>query len=247
MSRLLRGVVLASVVGAVLLPSFSASAAQQVGPAVDLGDVSIVKGSDPSSPVRNGKADSEFRVLLPSGSTCPGDSATGQWRVQTFMVPVGVDPGTLKYSGAGPEGTDQFPLYTADAAQHSWVNKVLPLNTSTDPATTIPALPIFSFSAISVVKVTEGSYRVGVACTLFGATAQYWDTVVDVTGSSLGNPASFRFTVPGAPAPPARSGPPVWVVVAISAFGLLGGAALVAALRRARLSSSNELSRKEHR
>jgi hypothetical protein len=238
----------ALVVACLVVPA-PAIASSEVGPAVDLGAVTLVKGDDPDTPVRSGNADTEFRVLLPAGSTCPGDSPNGQWRIQTFMVPNGVDVGTIKYAGAGPTGPAQFPLYTGDRAQRSWVNKILPLNTSPDPATTVPALPIFGFAAISVVKVPEGSYRIGVACTLFGATAQYWSTLVDITGSAVGNASTFRFTVPGAPAPVASDGPPLWVVLAVGAIGLIGGAVVVAALRRARSTSRtpHDLSRKEQR
>lgn len=240
-----------SIAGALVLACFvapgSVSASSEVGPAIDLGRVTLVKGGDPNATIRNGKADTEFRVLLPSGATCPGDSPNGQWRIQTFMVPNGVDIGTIKYAGQGPTGSAQFPLYTGDHAQRSWVNKLLPLNTSTDPATVIPALPIFSFSAISVVKVPEGSYRIGVACTLFGSTAQYWWTTVDITGSAVGNASTFRFTVPGAPAAVGSKGPSVWVVLAVGSVGLIGLAVVVTALRRASSTSatSHQSSRKE--
>ena len=81
-----------------------AAASSSVGPAVDLGSVSMVKGDDPNSVVRSGSANTGFRLLLPAGATCPGDSANGQWRIQTFMVPSTVDVGTLKYGGIGPTG-----------------------------------------------------------------------------------------------------------------------------------------------
>ena len=238
----------ALVVACVVSPT-SAFASSEVGPAVDLGAVTLVKGGDPNAALRSGKADTEFRVLLPAGATCPGDSPNGQWRIQTFMVPNGIDVGTIKYAGAGPTGANQYPLYTGDRAQRSWTNKILPLNTSPDPATTVPALPIFGFAAISVVKVPEGSYRIGVACTLFGATAQYWSTLVDITGSAVGNASTFRFTVPGAPASVASDGPPLWVVLAVGAAGLIGVAVVVTALRRARPTSRTPhgLSRKEQR
>jgi len=223
-----------------------ASASGEVGPAVDLGDVGIVKSDDPDSLVRSGKAATEFRVLLPAGATCPGDSATGQWRIQTFMVPDGADVGSLTYAGAGPTGENQFPLYTGDAAQRSWTNKVLPANTGTDPATPVPALPIFSFAAVSVVKVAEGPYRIGVACTLFGATAQYWDARIEVSGSALGNQSAFRWSVLDLAPPPPSSGPSPWLIAAVALFGLLVAAAIVVALMRARTSSQKALSRKEH-
>lgn len=232
---------------AVLLASPNVAAAASPGPAVDLGNVTIVKADNPGSMLAGGRAGTEFRVVLPAGATCPGDSATDQWRLQTFMVPSAVDVGALEYGGIGPTGADQFALFTADAAQHSWANEILPQNTSDVPATPVPALPIFSFAAVSAVKVSEGSYRVGVACTLFGATAQYWDALIDVTGSALGNPSSFRWTVVGAPPPATGDGPSAWMITALIVVGLLGAGVVVAALRRARTTSSKQLQRKEHR
>lgn len=223
----------------------SAAASSEVGPAVDLGSVSVVKGDEPSSLVRKGSANTGFRLLLPAGATCPGDSPNGQWRIQTFMVPDGVDVGTLQYNGAGPKGENQFPLYTGDNAQRSWVNKLLGLNTSTEPATPVPALPIFSFAAVSVVKVAEGPYRIGVACTLFGATAQYWDTRIAVSGSSLGNESSFRWSVLDLAPPPPSEGVSLLVILAVALVGLLGAAAVVVALLKARSSSHSSPLQKE--
>ena len=56
----------------------------------------VVGGSDDETVARGGSA-TEFSLALPDGAACPGDSATGNWRVQSFLVPAADDPGTFTY------------------------------------------------------------------------------------------------------------------------------------------------------
>lgn len=197
-----RRVVLLVVVAAfVSVPTSLVGASDRVGtvPTVgsdpDLGDASIRSADEPGRPLEGGDASTPFVVSLPAGATCPGDSAHDQWRVQTFMVPDGVDIARLHYGGIGPDGPDQFALFTADATQRSWDHQVLPPNAVPGAPSPVPEFPAFSFAAVSVVPLTEGRYRIGAACTLFGETAHYWDASVDVSGSSDGVASAFRWTV----------------------------------------------------
>jgi len=233
------------------VPSAPRTALAAVGDPVDSGGVVIVDGENPDRPLERGTATSAFRVLLPSGATCPGDSLHDQWRLQSFMVPKGTKIGDLRYGGIGPEGTDQFALFTADAAQHSYNNELLPPSPAGGVEVALPALPVLSFEAVSSVPLSEGEYSIGVACTYFGATARYWDTPIIVSGSSVGRSADFRWRLATAPdvARNAESSP-IWVALAAAAFIVALIGAVVLHRRRRGLhpapSHTHPLRQKEH-
>ncbi|MFM2076852.1 MAG: hypothetical protein RJA49_742, partial [Actinomycetota bacterium] len=46
----------------------------------------------------SGTQASTFNLAPPAGAACAGDSASGGYRWQTFMVPTSVDAGTLTYT-----------------------------------------------------------------------------------------------------------------------------------------------------
>lgn len=216
---------------AAVLSAVSHVVAAEVEP-TDAGRVLIVDGRDPDRALERGTSTSEFRVLLPSGATCPGDSMHDQWRLQSFMVPAGVDLGTLRYGGIGPEGVDHYALFTADAAQHSYNNELLPPSPSGGVEVNLPALPVFSFEAVSGVPLSEGDYVIGVACTYFGATARYWDTPIVVTGSSAGRSTDFRWRLASAPvSSTGADSSPLWVGMAATLLVVL---AVAVALQRRR-------------
>ena len=56
----------------------------------------------------SGGSATQFSVDLPKDSMCPGDSENDNWRLQTFIIPGDVDPGTLTYSVIGPTGPKQY-------------------------------------------------------------------------------------------------------------------------------------------
>ena len=110
-------------------------------------------------------------------NSCAGDSATDGYRVNTFMVPASVDVSQLQYNAGGPIApagvTFKFPLFaqTGNAQQ---------VNRNTAPTTGIITagnlLQPFSFAALVAggIEVPNGSYKVGLACTLLGVTEEYW-------------------------------------------------------------------------
>jgi hypothetical protein len=70
------------------------------------GAVQIVEAPDspaPGTPLSAGASNTPFGIRLPDGAACSGDSATGGYRVQSYMVPTSVDPATLVFGAAGPD------------------------------------------------------------------------------------------------------------------------------------------------
>ena len=127
-----------------------------------------------------GSAD-PFSVQLPAGAACSGDSAGAGYRVQTYMVPEAVDPGSLVYAGTGPTPAGfganfRKPLYRSSGGQAF-------ANQSTDVTTgVISGLPGFNFALFQpdgAALLPPGSYNVGVACTVGTGAEQ----VLDSTGT----------------------------------------------------------------
>lgn len=182
-----------------MLLGAGAAAAAAVSP-VDAGDVVIVKAGDPSESLTRGDGNTAFLLRLPDSAVCPGDSLHDQWRVQSFMVPVGVDIGTLSYGVIGPEGAQQFALFGADQSASSFANILTPANSVAGQPGRIDAPPPFNLAVAAGEMVATGSYRIGIACTFFRATALYWDTEIEVTQAANGEPGDLSWRLPGMPA-----------------------------------------------
>jgi len=165
--------------------------AQSVDEPVDLGSVTIV--SETREALTAGNGSTVFGLLLPSGATCPGDSRNDQWRVQTFIVPADVDPGTLRYNSIGPEGDSMYALYGLDT------NPITAVLTGPNGAPGLPGLIIglraASFEIFPPGTLADGTYKIGVACSYFGDTAIFWDTEFQISRDPEDKPAEIRWEV----------------------------------------------------
>jgi len=208
-------------------------------PPVDLGSVEII--TPQGEPLSSGGSSTLYSLRLPDDAACPGDSASGNWLVQSFLIPVGDDPGAIKYGVVGPEDT-QFPLFAFDT--RPYVHQVTQVSSSTEAPGVISLLPALTFSVFEPGYIPPGTYRIGVACTFFRATARYWDTEIVIEAQPDDTPAQLTWRAPeAAPFVPASDGPTGRNLL------LIGGiiAALVAAvvlLWQSRSDSSQPTSRR---
>ncbi|MEN9643491.1 MAG: hypothetical protein RL238_160 [Actinomycetota bacterium] len=133
-----------------------------------------------------------FSLTPPAGAACQGDSASGGYRWQTFMVPSSVDAGTLTYNASGPIApagvTFTQPLFSAGS----------PVIQRTTAVTSGVLTPIPTYTFPAGLTVPAGSYDVGYACTLAGATTRYWETPVTVSSTGA---TTFNVAFGAAPAP----------------------------------------------
>lgn len=198
------------------------------------------------SPLRSGGSRTAFRVKLPHGAACKGDSARAGYRVQTYLVPETVDPGSLTFDASGPapvDGEFRAPLYDTTANQGSHANKLTAeASPAGGPGTIIQPLPAFDFAAFDPAlgfAFPPGVYNVGVACTLgppsLTQQEKHWNTVMRMTADPTDpGPARIRWETTAAAGSTATrtsgSWPPVAIVAAVVAAG--GGAVL---LRRRRV------------
>ena len=208
--------VAASLGGIVLLVAGVVDAAT-ISP-LDSGEVVIVVADDPSKALTSGDGTTPFLVRMPDGAVCPGDSFNDQWRIQSFMVSSETDVGTLSYGVIGPEGPQQLALFGADPAASSFANILTPANAVAGQPGSINTPPPFSLAVAAGELIPSGGYRIGIACTYFGATALYWDTEIEVTRAATGEPSDLSWTLPGLAAEPKKTDDdsgklPVFVVV----------------------------------
>ena len=209
-----------------------------------VGDLTLVEADRRGVVMENGGSAAQFSVDLPKDSTCPGDSENDDWRLQTFIVPADIDPGTLEYSVIGPTGTHQYAIYdifTAPVVDQLTV----PNDGPGQPGRPTP-FPPMSFKVFPPGEIPPGNYRIGVACTWFGATANYWDTEIVIASEPNDEPAQLTWRLPSAP-PASLSGttPPSdfpWTTVFLS-IAVVALAAYILISRRAASASHSERTR----
>jgi hypothetical protein len=191
----------------------------------DAGSVVVI---DPQQrPLSEGASSTLYSLDLPDGAACPGDTATEDWRVQGFMIPVEDDPGSIEYTIIGPEG-DQFPLFAFDT--RPFAHQFTQVAAKPGDPGLIPALPALTFGVYTPGDIPPGTYRIGVACTFFRQTADYWDTEIVIEHDPSDELAGFRWRVPNAPEGAIDAtdtgGVSQWLLLA----GVLGGGAVLLAL-----------------
>jgi hypothetical protein len=163
--------------------------------AVRSGDVAIVDVFKRGVQLPKGGSAAEFSLEPPADAVCPGDSEHDSWRVQTFLAPAAVDPGAIEYGVAGPVGEHQYAVFDTFTAP------IVDMLTVPNPGPGLPArIDVFapmSFAVFPPGELPDGPYRIGVACTYFGKTANYWDTEIIIAASPSDEPAQLTWQVPG--------------------------------------------------
>ncbi len=198
------GVPMFGALASVLLGSSAATAGTTDGEAVDGGDVVMVDASGRA--LSSGNSEAKFTFRLPVGAECPGDSANDQWRWQTFVIPAETEIDDIVWGVLGPEGDGQAALYDTFSRYLSHQN-LLPNQVAGEPGK-LPTLPFMTFSNFPQGYLADGTYRIGVACTLQRAPSIFWDAEFVVESSNEGGSAGFVWASPTAPSGAASADPP---------------------------------------
>ncbi len=145
--------------------------------------------------VRPAAAPTPFSLHLPAGAACTGDSASGGYRVQTYMVPEAGRPGQ---PGLRPHGADRRVRAASSACRSPAPPAARPFaNQGTASADRlIRACPGLNFALFSLTSgVLAGTYNVGVACTVGTGADQvldkYWNARLTVDAEPSRPPAGF--------------------------------------------------------
>ena len=216
--------VMAAVVGALAMVSIGAAPAGAAS--TRGGDAVVVESADSTKVLDHGARATVFGIRLPDGAACPSDTQHDQWRVQSFLVPDTVDPGSLTFDSSQPHGTGLYPLFGSDTKPY--VQQATAANSTGGKPGAVVNLPPMSFKVFTPGLLPAGTYRLGIACTLAPerATAIYWDTQIVVTAASNDRPAGFVWRLAGTPPTLAvvdnGSNAGVIAVVALAVVALLG-------------------------
>jgi hypothetical protein len=104
----------------------------------------------------------------------------------------------LQFTSSGPE-----PAWTANRYPFFDIEGNLPVvfeylrrNETAGQPGQIEALPQTSLQVLGENQVASGRYRLGVTCTYFNQTTQYWDTEIDISAPAGGtDPSAMSWTV----------------------------------------------------
>lgn len=183
-------------------PGNRAQAAIDGGPALVVGPPGTTSGV----PLTSGGSATNFALQLPAGAACAGDSASGGYRVQSYVVPAAVDPNTLTFAAQGPEpigtGADfRQPLFTL--ATTRFVNITTGVATTPGGGGPVASTPAFNFAYLGAAGPTllpPGTYNVGLACTLGqGPIETFWNVQMTFAADPADAPAGLTWTVVAAP------------------------------------------------
>lgn len=162
-------------------------------PAERAGDLGFTTSS--GGPVKDAGSADVVDIDLPTGAACQGDSYYGDYRVQGFIVPASDDPAQLHFTEIKPQGDGRWGLY--DDATNSYTQLPTSISGPGEPGP-LTDLPRMSFGVFPPGTLVDGTYKVGIACSLYNQPTRYWDTEVVVRSDADDQPGRFRWSVVGA-------------------------------------------------
>jgi hypothetical protein len=189
------GLLLAAVVLLSILGIFSALPASG---ATNNGTATLTQSS--------GTGATNFTINLGGSASCPGDGNAG-YRWQTFMIPAAADiDATLTFASSGPTAVgSEFRQPLFDSSGSPVVSKLPDIAVA--PATTggISGIPNFNFQVFSPGDIPNGTYKIGVACTLGAASASqlksYWSQQITITNDATNQDNAKVDWITSTPAP----------------------------------------------
>lgn len=190
--RALTGGVVVATLAAIAVPLMSAAPAFADG---SLQGAATIKAAGGASNLQSGDGATNFTLRLPTGASCPGDSANSGYRWQTYMVSDAIDPATLQFSSTGPTGastgnhaTFKQPLF--DTSSTPIVQQQTANQTTANGPGAIINIPDMNFQVFTAGQIPDGTYNIGIACTLGGPSStqmsSYWNTTITVATAAPG-------------------------------------------------------------
>jgi hypothetical protein len=179
---------------------------------------------------QSGGSGTAFTITLPGAAKCSGDTATGGFHVNSYVVPSSVDPTTLNF-GTGQANQGQALIDTGGVPFNSEATGVA--------SGSVPSLPQFSWSPYvndfgPGFDLFAGTWNVGIACSRPDGSVDgnnFWNYQLNFTPAATAGDFNWA-TVPTSALPEA----PLAIGLPLSAVALGGAAAYV--LRRRRRAAS---------
>jgi len=157
-------------------------------------------------PITSGGSATPFTFQLPSGAACTGDSASANYRVQSYMVPAAVDPQTLTFNFLGPvplgSGANYRQLLYRSENGLNFLNVTTGIASTAGGPGLVPTLPGFSFASPRFLPagfILPGTYNVGIMCTSATGTVvdKFWNTQFTFATSANDLPNGLTWQVTG--------------------------------------------------
>ncbi len=168
----------------------------------------------------SGGSATPYGVVLPSGATCPGDTAHDGYHVYSYLVPKDVAPTAVSFKRGIPS---RWYGYIADGAYFGAVNtaegtgQIVGLPTSFTWSRLTPA-DLFAAGASSA------TWEGGIACAdTHGVVTDYWNSTIRFTADAA-DPGGFRWAVVDQGAVPTGSSAPVGLWVGVGLLVVASGA-----------------------
>lgn len=160
----------------------------------------VTSGTISSLTPSSGNSATDFGVTLPAGAACPGDTASGGYRVQSYLVPASRAPESLTFDASGPIASGGgFHTALFALSGDPFVNGSTSVAASAGGPGLITGIPSFNFTVLLPNEVAAGDYNLGIACTLGQADADQltnvWNTQITVAADANGGPAQFTYVV----------------------------------------------------
>ncbi len=156
----------------------------------------------PGTPaIAGGNSDTQFLLNLPEGAACTGDSATDNYRVQTFMAVATTDPATLTFGGSGPNNANvgaSFlqPLFAATGNSPVSGRLAAPVSGQVDDGVVFSLAAVTSGGVVQAQGVLpEGDYILGYMCTVGTALDKYWTATLTIAHDDTESRAGITFAV----------------------------------------------------
>lgn len=165
----------------------------------DVGDVRLVDVD--GHVINSGSGDTSFFIVVPDGAACPGDSANDQWRAQTFLLPEADDVLSVWFGSTGPEPPWEANHYPMFENQNGlpMSQMMLRRNATVGEPGIVEQSGETNFRVHAENDIASGRYRIGIACSYFRQTTQFWDLVVDIDAPAGSDPARLSWKVVAAP------------------------------------------------
>lgn len=189
----------AAVLGAFTLPT-SAGADVTAGTAV-------ITVAAALTPLNSGGSATPYGVLLPSGASCPGDTAHDGYHVYSYLVPSGVSPTAVSFKTGDPS---KYYGYISYGSYYGAVN------TAEDTGEIVGIPPEFTWSRLTPADLfphgtKTATWDGGIACAnTDGVVTNYWNSEI-VFAASATDPGGFTWKVVHPPSASSNLG--VWLGV----------------------------------
>ena len=219
-----RGLVAVAVVAAALV-AVTTGTPQVAGAATAGAEILVTPGT--TRALASGGSTTPYGVVLPTGASCPGDTAHDGYHVFTYLVPAGVSPTAVSFKTGDPsrwygyiaEGAYVGALNTAEST-----GQIVGLPTSFVWTRLTPAI-LFADGA------RTATWNGGVACAdTHGQVTDYWNSTIRFTADAS-DPNGFTWKVVDQGAVPSSFPVALWLGIGLLVVAA-GSAAYALRLRR---------------